>query len=142
MVERKADVDKVEKLTRMAESGDKAGLMEELHAMDPAERARVARQMDELNEQRRQSQPQLPDIQIAIAKDAAGAPRLDDILTKVPNDSKAWWKPWTWLESSEITRDVYDPQYDRLGNGLLQKTAETIGYRNRRVNEIIAQMER
>lgn len=142
MAERNADVDKVEKLTRMAEGGDKAGLAEELHAMDPAERARVARQMDELNDKRRQAQPHLPDVQIVVSRDATGAQRLDDVLTKVPNDSKAWWKPWTWLESSEITRDVYDPQYHRLGDWLLQKTAESISNRNRLVNELIAEMER
>ncbi len=132
--------EQIEKLTEMAESGDKAGLMEELHCMDPAERAKVARQIDELNDENRKSNSGLPDIQLTVATDFMGTERLDDIVTKMPNDSKAWFKPWTWFAGSEITTDVYDPEHDRLGNGLLQKTAENISHHNRQVNEILEQM--
>jgi hypothetical protein len=131
--ERESEADKVERLTTMAESGDKKGLMEELHAMDPFERAGIARQMDELNAQRRTENSKLPDIEITTSRDLAGMERLEDIISKVPNDAKAWYKPWTWFSSSEIKTDVYDKEQGAdVGN-----LREVFSHRNRQLNEMI-----
>lgn len=140
--ERENHEEKVERLTKMAESGDKNGLMEELHSMSAHERAGMAREMDALNAERRATNAKLPDIQIVTNTDSAGAERLQDIITTVPNESKAWYKPWTWLQKSEFTTDVYDPEFKRAGSGLLQQGMEAMNSRNRELNRVLAEMER
>ncbi|MBI4532418.1 MAG: hypothetical protein HY711_00610 [Candidatus Melainabacteria bacterium] len=124
----------VEKLTNMAEAGDKSGLNEEFHRMHPDERAHRAHQIDQCNAEHRKSNAQLPDVTI-VTTHAFGVERLDDILTAVPNDTKAWYKPWTWFQGSEITKDVYDPDFDEAGNGLLQKVAELLIAHRRQIEE-------
>ncbi len=131
--ERESETDKVERLTNMAESGDKEGLQREIHAMDPFERAGIAKQMDELNAQRRSENSKLPDIEITTHKDVAGMERLDDIISKVPNDSKAWFKPWTWFQGSESKTDVYDREFT-----LFADTREALNFRVRDTNRASA----
>lgn len=120
----------VEKLTKLTEVGDKSGLSQEFHEMDPGERASRARQVDECNAEHRKINAQLPDVRI-VTTQFFGVERLDDILTVVPNDTKAWYKPWTWFQGSEITKDVYDPDFDKAGNGIFQKVSESLAARRR-----------
>jgi len=140
--ERETEEQKVERLTTMAESGDKGGLMQELHEMNPYERARIAHQMDDLNAQHRETNAKLPDIQITTNTDAAGAERLQDIITQVPNDAKAWYKPWTWFDSSQVTTDVYDPEFKQYGSGLGQQTLEAVHNNNKELNRILAELNK
>lgn len=129
MVERQRERNKIEEPTPMAESGDKSGLGEELQAMEPGERMSVARQIDALSEERRQTSSRLPDVEIVLSRDALGAERLEDVLTRAPNDDSSWLKPSTWSGTSEIKGDVYDPDYDRVGHELVHQTCSHIAFR-------------
>lgn len=65
-----------------------------------------------------------------------GGDRLDDIVTRARLTDRAWFKPCKWIVSSGTSRDVYDPENDALGSGLLQKTAASISCHNRHVNDV------
>ena len=135
--ERESEADKVQRLTTLAESGDKEGLQKEIHAMNPYERAGIAKQMDELNAQRRTENSKLPDIEITTHTDISGNQRLDDIISKVPNDSKAWYKPWTWFEGAEKKTDVYDREYSFMAD-----TREALNFRVQDTNRAISEVRR
>jgi hypothetical protein len=129
--------ERAEDLVAKAEAGDKSALTEELNQMTIEDRLAVVRQMDQINAQHRQDNPNLPDLQFGTTADAAGREHLSDVQMVTQNDSKAWYKPWTWFQASEYKTDVYDPPKEgTVGNGMLGQAVDGILSRNRQLAEI------
>lgn len=99
---------KAKELVDLAEGGDKFALTLELNRMDPQDRLAVAREMDRLNEQRRSSDPDLPDIEITTSpSEFPGGPHeLSDLQIK---EERAWYNPLRWFGDKYAHTDVYDP---------------------------------
>lgn len=117
----------VERMTQSAERGE--NLSRELNSMSIPERLQMARQMDQLNEQRRQSNPNLPDLQITSTTDAGGTRHLQDIQAVRTNANMV----------SRMTGnnkvDVYDPPAaERTGSGMLQQGADSLMSRRQQLD--------
>lgn len=123
---------RAENLVSRAESGDKDGLSAELNSMTMEDRLSVARQMDRLNEQRRASDPHLPDIEINVTTDSGGRAHLSDINLL---EERAWYNPARWFGDDFSREDVYDPPGDELGSGMAQQAADAIRDRYSRIDE-------
>lgn len=124
--------ERAEELTKKAEAGDKNGLSQELNNMSIEDRLAVAHEMKRINEQHNAKNPDLPNMEISITKDAGGREHLADIKM---NPEKAWYNPLTWFKGST---DVYDPPHSNLGSGLLQSAADGIRDRRRLEAELFS----
>lgn len=93
-------------LVGLAEDGDKFALSLQLNRMDPLERIAVAQEIDRLNEQRRLTNTDLPDVVLDIKpSDFPGGPgQLNDIKVK---EEASISNLWGWF--SDLEKDVYDP---------------------------------
>src|SRR4030095_8405414 len=88
-----------------AESGDKAGLSQELNSMTMADRLAVARDVDRLNEEHRAENPNLPDIEISTTTDSGGREHLSDINL---GEERGWYKPARRFGARRDREDIYD----------------------------------
>jgi hypothetical protein len=124
---------RAEDLVGRAESGDKDGLSAELNSMTMEDRLAVAREMDRLNEERRASNPGLPDIEINVTTDTGGREHLADVNVL---EERSWYNPARWFGDKFSREDVYDPPGDELGSGMAQQAADAIRDRYRRIDEV------
>lgn len=128
---------KAEDLVAKVEGGDRSSLSDELNKMTIEDRLAVVREMDRINEEHRQSNPSLPDIQFETNVDVAGRTHLQDIQVKTKHE-RAWYNPMRWISGKEYyeSTDVYDAPKSGLGNGMLQQAADGILSRNRQLAEL------
>ena len=119
---------KAQELTNRAES--RQNISEELNAMPFQERLAMARRMDEINAERRTSNPSLPDLELVTKKDAGGQEHLMDMTANKEDDFLYFdssediydmpagvEKKWTdYLANTQVTRDIADTR-TRFGVG-------------------------
>ncbi len=128
---------KAEDLVSRVETGDKSSLSDELNKMTIEDRLAVVREMDRINADHRQSNPNLPDIQFDTNKDSAGREHLQDIQIQTKTGERGWYNPVRWFSGKDILEnaDVYDAPKSNLGSGMLQQAADGILSRNRQLAE-------
>ncbi len=124
---------RAEDLTSRVESGNTDGLSEELNSMTIEDRLSVARKMDEINEQHRASNSDLPDIEIVTTDGIGGSEHLSEVNLR---EERGWYNPAKWFGDSRSSEDIYDPPAGELGSGMAQQAGDLIRDRSRRIDEM------
>lgn len=125
----------VDRFTQRAERGE--NLSRELNEMPIQERLQMARQMDQNNAQRRQANPNLPDLEITTTTDAGGTTHLQDIQAVKPNAGM-----FARVTGGNKT-DVYDPPAsERSGSGMAGQAADSLTSRRAQLDAMERQATR
>lgn len=121
-----------------AESGDKAGLSNELNNIPFQDRLEVVKAMKDLADQQHAKNPNLPQLEFSVTKDVGGMEHVTGIDLK---SERAWYNPLR-LVSEYSREDVYTPPNSELGTGLLSQVADSIRSQNQQAQQILDDMNK